>query len=81
VQTGDIICTTDGGGEIFAGQFWRLVGKLIPGEVDHIAVYVGPQGRCVEAGAKGRVITNTGKGIPEIPGTGSIIFPQEIWSG
>ena len=172
VQTGDIICTTDGGGEILVGQFWRLVGKLIPGDVDHIAVYVGPRGRCVEAGAKGRVITfdiggniwdaermlderwlvdtfygiayplmdkdlpeyriseiresvadyclaqaaagkpyninfldseteeafycsqlaykaykkegidlNTGKGIPEIPGTDSIIFPQEIWSG
>ena len=172
VQTGDVICTTDGGGKTIAGEFWRLIGKLIPGDVDHIVVYVGPKGRCVEAGAKGHVITfevkgdtwdadkmqkerwlidtfygvaypvmdkdlpeekileirksvanycldqaafkkpynfnfldsktekafycsqlaymaylhqgidlNTGKGIPHIPGTGSIIFPQEIWSG
>jgi len=56
LQTGDLICTVDGGGADIAGQFWRLIGKLIPGEVDHIVVYVGPSGRCVEAGAKGRVI-------------------------
>ena len=57
VQTGDLICTTDGGGGDITGQFWRLIGKLIPGDVDHIVIYVGPEGRCVEAGAKGRVIT------------------------
>ncbi len=56
VRTGDIICTTDGGGELLAGEFWRLVGKLIPGDVDHIAIYIGPGGRCVESGATGRVI-------------------------
>lgn len=56
LQTGDLICTTDGGGELLVGEFWRLVGKLIPGDVDHIAVYTGPGGRCVEAGAMGRVI-------------------------
>ena len=39
-----------------SGEFWRLVGMLIPGEVDHIIIYVGPAGRCVEAGARGRVI-------------------------
>ena len=172
VQTGDLICTTDGGVDNMKGQFWRLIGKLIPGDVDHIVIYVGPGGRCVEAGAKGRVITfaierdiwdsgaqydqrwitdtlygiafplagrdmpsqkmteirvgvaeyciaqankkkpynlnflnsktenafycsqlaykaylkysidlNTGEGVPEIPFTDSIIFPQEIWSG
>ena len=173
VRTGDIICTADGAANTdIRGQFWRLLGKIIPGDVDHIIVYVGPNGRCVEAGAKGKVITfeiigntwdfqkmigqrgiidtlygiayplqgknlnetditgiresvaryclkqaelekpynmnfldsttenayycsqlaylaylkqgidlNTGKGIPEIPGTESIIFPQEIWSG
>jgi hypothetical protein len=57
VKTGDLICTTDGGDSIIAGQFWRLIGKLIPGDVDHIVIYVGPEGRCVEAGAKGCVIT------------------------
>ncbi|MBI5211814.1 MAG: hypothetical protein HY957_00385 [Nitrospirae bacterium] len=173
VRTGDIICTADGASNTdIRGQFWRLLGKIIPGDVDHIVIYTGPGGRCVEAGAKGKVIAfeakentwnfermigqrgiidtlygiayplqgknlnetditgireavaayclrqaelekpynmnfldsttenayycsqlaylaylkqgidlNTGRGIPEIPGTGSIIFPQEIWSG
>jgi hypothetical protein len=57
VETGDLICTTDGNPSVLIGQFWWFVGKLIPGEVDHIVVYVGPKGRCVEAGAKGKVIT------------------------
>ena len=52
-QTGDLICTTDGGGADLKGQFWRLLGKLMPGDVDHIVVYVGPGGYCVEAGPKG----------------------------
>jgi hypothetical protein len=56
LKTGDLICTTDGGGELLAGEFWRLVGKLIFGDVDHIVIYIGPDGRCVEAGATGRVI-------------------------
>jgi hypothetical protein len=172
VQTGDLICTTDGEEGNIRGQFWRLIGKLIPGAVDHIVIYVGPGGLCVESGAKGKVISfemkdhrwdaarmlrqrgfidvvygvayplegkdpseakavgiregvaaycleqarlekpynlnfldssteeafycsqlayaaylrqgidlNTNKGIPRIPGTESIIFPQEIWSG
>ncbi len=172
VKTGDLICTVDGGDSILAGQFWWLVGKIIPGDVDHIVIYVGPDGRCVEAGARGRVITfemasteweagemlarrkiddrlygiadplsgrglsrtkeneiresvakyclaqakarkpynfnflnssteqafycsqlayvaylkhgidlNTGIGVPKIPGTSSIIYPQEVWEG
>jgi hypothetical protein len=172
VKTGDLLCTADGSGDDIRGQFWRLLGKLIPGDVDHVVVYVGPEGRCVEAGARGKVITfeisggrwdykkmldqrgivdelfgvaypiekreigpeqetsirervaayclrqaalqrpynvnfldseteeafycsqlayrayqgcgidlNTGIGVPAIPGTESIIFPQEIWSG
>ena len=56
VQTGDLICTTDGNTEILPGEFWRLIGRLLPGEVDHVVVYIGPEGRCVEAGGKG-VIT------------------------
>jgi len=55
-QTGDIICTINGKPDILPGQFWWLVGKLVPGDVDHVAVYVGPGGRFVEAGARG-VIT------------------------
>src|SRR6266542_1029049 len=53
LQTGDIICTMNGKPDILPGEFWRLVGRLVPGDVDHVAIYLGPQGRCVEAGAHG----------------------------
>jgi cell wall-associated NlpC family hydrolase len=53
VQTGDIICTMNGKPDILPGEFWRLVGRLVPGDVDHVAMYIGPNGRCVEAGARG----------------------------
>jgi len=170
VRTGDIICTQDGVPNIPAGQFWRVLGKLIPGAVDHVAVYIGPDGQCIEAGQlgvisftipgerwdaaamadqrgdlydtlygvayplEGRQLSpeedtrvrlgvagyclsqvgkhynlnffdsdteecfycsqlaykaflpfgvdlNTGQGVPNLPGTGGIVFPQEIWSG
>jgi hypothetical protein len=173
IKTGDILCTTDGGSGVPAGQVWRLIGRLIPGVIDHVAIYVGPEGRCVEAAAKLKVVTfkvrenhwdaermkrqrgpiidklhgvasplhgkalsakeeesarttvatyclrqaelakpynldfpnsttedafycsqlayqaylmvgidlNTGRGVPNIPGTAGIIFPQEIWAG
>ncbi|HJS17679.1 MAG TPA: YiiX/YebB-like N1pC/P60 family cysteine hydrolase [Anaerolineales bacterium] len=53
LQTGDIICTMNGKPDILPGEFWRFVGRLVPGDVDHVAIYVGPNGRCVEAGARG----------------------------
>jgi len=56
LQTGDIICTMNGKPDILPGEFWRLIGQLVPGDVDHVAVYLGPHGRCAEAGARG-VIT------------------------
>lgn len=56
VQTGDILCTMNGKPDILPGEFWRLVGRLVPGDVDHISIYLGPDGRCMEAGALG-VIT------------------------
>jgi len=56
LQTGDVICTMNGKPDILPGQFWWLVGKLVPGDVDHVAIYLGPNGRCIEAGARG-VIT------------------------
>lgn len=56
IETGDLICTVDGNSSFVNGQFWWIVGKLIPGDIDHIVIYVGPGGRCVEAGAKGKVI-------------------------
>lgn len=55
VRTGDIICTSCGGEPIKPGDFWRLLGRLMPGVVDHVAVYVGPGGRCVESGPSGVV--------------------------
>lgn len=61
LRTGDIICTRDGKPDILPGEFWRLVGRLVPGDVDHIAIYIGPNGRCVESGALG-VITFEVKG-------------------
>jgi len=56
LQTGDIICTMNGKPDILPGEFWRFVGRLVPGDVDHIAIYLGPDGRCIEAGTRG-VIT------------------------
>lgn len=56
VQTGDVICTMNGKPDILPGEFWRLVGRLVPGEVDHVALYLGPKGRCIESGTRG-VIT------------------------
>lgn len=56
LQTGDIICTRDGIPDSLYGKFWLLVGRILPGDVDHCALYVGPGGRCVEAGPGG-VIT------------------------
>jgi cell wall-associated NlpC family hydrolase len=53
VQTGDIICTMNGKPDILPGEFWRLIGRLVPGDVDHVAIYIGPDGRCVEAGTRG----------------------------
>ena len=55
VKTGDIICTMNGKPNILPGEFWRLVGRLVPGDVDHVAMYLGPDGRCAEAGALGVV--------------------------
>ncbi|MGE5251816.1 MAG: YiiX/YebB-like N1pC/P60 family cysteine hydrolase [Bacteroidota bacterium] len=56
LQTGDLLCTMNGKPDILPGEFWRLVGRLVPGDVDHIVIYAGPGGRCVEAGSRG-VIT------------------------
>jgi uncharacterized protein YycO len=53
LRTGDIICTHDGGAPIMEGRLWHFVGNLIPGDVDHVALYLGPEGRCIEAGPKG----------------------------
>lgn len=64
LTTGDVICTTDGEEDSLLGRFWRLLGQLAPGDVDHCIVYLGPGGRCIESGPKG-VITFT--------------MPGEVW--
>ena len=54
LQTGDILCLAfDTSQDKKLGDYWRILGVLIPGEVDHVAIYLGPGGRCVEASAKG----------------------------
>jgi hypothetical protein len=53
VATGDIICTANGAEGSLWGQAWRMVGLLVPGQIDHVALFVGPHGACVEAGARG----------------------------
>jgi len=53
LQTGDVICTVNGKPDILPGEFWLIVGRLVPGDVDHVALYTGPGGWCVEAGSQG----------------------------
>ena len=65
LQTGDIICTMNGKPDILPGEFWRLVGRLVPGDVDHTVIYLGPEGRCIEAGAKGVVTFEIHNGVWE----------------
>jgi cell wall-associated NlpC family hydrolase len=58
VRTGDIICTMNGKPDILPGEFWRLIGRLVPGDVDHVAIYIGPDGRCIESGTRGVITFN-----------------------
>lgn len=53
VRTGDLLCTIDGAEATVAGQLWRLIGSLMPGEVDHVALYLGPGPQVLEAGPLG----------------------------
>jgi hypothetical protein len=54
VKTGDILCLAfHGDPKNHPVNHWRLLGLLIPGEVDHVAVYVGPGGRCIESAYRG----------------------------
>ena len=56
VRTGDILCTRDGAPGSLFGEIWRQLGRLVPGEIDHVVLYVGPDGRCIESGIKGVIV-------------------------
>jgi len=56
LQSGDVLCTHDGAEESLFGAVWRMLGRLLPGEIDHCVVYIGPGGRCVESGARGVIV-------------------------
>ncbi len=70
VQTGDILCTTVGDEKLWPGLAWRAFGALVPGPIDHMALYVGPGGRCVESGPAGVVVY-------DLPGTAGA---RILWS-
>jgi hypothetical protein len=55
VTTGDILCSRDGEENSLFGRIWRLLGLLVPGEIDHCIIYLGPGGRCIESAARGVV--------------------------
>ncbi len=56
LQTGDIICTQDGEVNSLFGRLWRAFGLLVPGEIDHCLIYLGPGGRCIESAARGVIV-------------------------
>ena len=53
LRTGDIVATVDGTEVTFRGQVWRLVGAVMPGDIHHVLMYVGPGPRFIEAGPSG----------------------------
>lgn len=57
VKSGDVISTRDGMNSIYSVGY-TVLGKLIPGDVDHTVLYVGPEGLCVEAGIYGVISFN-----------------------
>lgn len=59
VTTGDVIFTKDGTNSIYSLGY-KVLGRLIPGEVDHCVLYVGPGGLCVEAGIHGVITFDAG---------------------
>ena len=52
IRTGDIIATVDGGASIY-GALFRLIGEIVTGKPDHLVLYLGPDGICVEAAPRG----------------------------
>lgn len=55
-KTGDILFTRDGQAGSLFGELWKLLGHVLPGDLDHCAMYLGPGIRFVESAAKGVVV-------------------------
>jgi hypothetical protein len=53
LTTGDLICTTSDWPRSAMMHLLRPLEWCMPGAVKHVIVYVGPDGRCVEAGPRG----------------------------
>jgi hypothetical protein len=53
LTTGDLICTAAGGHRTALAHLLRPVEWCMLGVVKHVIVYIGPEGRCVEAGPRG----------------------------
>jgi len=53
IETGDLLCMAGGDQDDMQGQFWRVLGTLLPVPIDHIVIYLGPDARHIEAGPKG----------------------------
>lgn len=53
LRTGDVLCLRDGTDRGLYGLAWQAIGALVPGEIDHCVLYVGPAGRFVEANVYG----------------------------
>jgi hypothetical protein len=62
-RSGDILFTRDGTPGSLFGGLWGLLGRILPGDLDHVALYVGPGVRFIESAAKGVVVC-------EMPGPG-----------
>lgn len=81
VQTGDILCTRDGTDYNWLGRIWHWIGYLVPGRIDHTILYVGPEGRCIEAGGKGVIeFVMPGK-VWYAPGVADIRFLHDTLVG
>jgi hypothetical protein len=55
-RTGDILFTRDGESGSLFGEIWKLLGYILPGDLDHCAMYLGPGVRFVESAARGVVV-------------------------
>ena len=53
LTTGDLICISEGSYPSALSRLLRPIEWCMPGYVKHVVVYVGPGGRCVEAGPRG----------------------------